>query len=111
MSIFLSLLQGLVELALCSILLLLALYTAFVQHMRGPDWAAWKLFGVPGWLLDWVLNHSLFPLLLGYWPTSKEVTFSEVIANRQLEPTMRGEVFRQLKRLLNLIDPSHSHIP
>lgn len=94
----------------CSVLLLLVLYTAFIQHMRGPRWAAWKLFGIPGWILDWILNHSLFALIFWYWPGDGEDTFSEVIAKRQLEPTLRGEAFRQIKRLLNWIDPSHSHI-
>ena len=94
-----------------AILLLLVLYIIFVQHQRGPkcDWLKWvAIIAVP---LDWFLNRTAFALLLWYWPTWKEVTFSTVIQNRQIEQTRRGAVFRLIARFLNWIDPLHKHIP
>lgn len=92
-------------------LLLLALYALFIQHNRGPRWVVFKLVAIPALPLDIILNYTLFPLLLQYWPTTGEWTFSQTTGRMVNDTTWRGGVFRVVKDVLNWIDPLHNHIP
>lgn len=90
---------------------LLLFYAVWVQSNRGGWWRVLNLVGIPGWLLDAALAHTLFALAFWRRPLSTERTFSDVVANLQFDKGWRGVVARTVKRLLNAIDPLGSHIP
>jgi hypothetical protein len=50
--------------------LMLALYIIGIQYFRGGLWKLVALFTISAFLLDVLLNFTLFALLLWRWPTS-----------------------------------------
>ena len=89
---------------------LLIFYALYIQYERGGLWAVFKLFGIPGFLLDLVLNYVMFSAIFRAWPESGAYTFSKQLYFLQYRNGWRGEIARPIVSLLNAIAPSGAHI-
>jgi len=90
--------------------LLAILYAVGVQGDRGGLWRALYLFGVTGWPLDIILNHTTFLVIMGSVPRWYEFTFSQHLSRLVFERSPIGDKARTIARWLNDVAPHHDHI-
>lgn len=90
--------------------LLLLAYFVVIQFERGGWWKIMIIPSIPAFLLDVLLAHTLFPLLVLDFPRSGEWTFSDHLARLVYSDGWRGEFARYMKKVLDAMAPSGIHI-
>lgn len=93
-----------------SLLVLLPLYSLWVQHERGGLWRHLKWVAIVAGPVDVVLNYTELALLTWDWPRKEEYTFSKRLSRLSRLTGYRGAFGRLGKLILDRIAPSGLHI-
>lgn len=91
-------------------LILLVLYTIWIQYEREGFWKYCKLLGIVAGPLDVFLNYTLVSLGFLEFPQKGEYTISKRLKRLQFNLDWRGVVARPIVFVLNYLAPSGKHI-
>ncbi len=87
------------------------LYLVGIQYFRGGWWRLLAPFAAAAWILDVVLNYTLFTFFTLDFPEVKEVTFSQRLNRLATYTDWRGVLARWIaKYMLDWADPRGQHI-
>ena len=90
-------------------LVLLALYSIYIQHERGGWWDFCWLACVVFYPFNMLVAHTVFPLAMWRKPRHGEIFVSRQIAAMLNDTGWRGNIARRLAYILNTIAPSGDH--
>lgn len=89
-------------------LLMLVIYVIFIQHERGGLWKTCKLIGVPGYVLDVLLNYTHVSLVWGL-PRHGQHTISQRVNGMKFGTDQPAKDAKLVSMILDRLAPSGKH--
>lgn len=89
---------------------LLVLYAVVIQYERGGLWRMLVPFAAVAAVLDGLLAHTYFALLVWDYPRRGEWTFSQQLGRLVTRSDWRGRGARDVAAVLDWLAPSGRHI-